>query len=87
MKGDVGGEGALHRCAAPGKVAPPENLMPGCPCGWGVFLFLTCYLQAVKGYTPLTTGLLFLPLVGCLMVGSAPKGGGPPPTLTRGNLY
>ena len=37
---------------------------------FGVFLFLTYYLQAVKGYSPLTTGLLFLPFVGCILVSS-----------------
>jgi hypothetical protein len=35
-----------------------------------VFLFLTYYLQAVKRYSPLTTGLLFLPFVGCILVSS-----------------
>jgi Major Facilitator Superfamily len=29
---------------------------------FGVFLFLTFYLQVVKGYTPLRTGFAFLPL-------------------------
>jgi EmrB/QacA subfamily drug resistance transporter len=37
---------------------------------FGVFLFLTYYLQLVKGYSPLTTGLLFLPFVGCILVSS-----------------
>jgi EmrB/QacA subfamily drug resistance transporter len=37
---------------------------------FGVFLFLTYYLQVVKGYSPLTTGLLFLPFVGCILVSS-----------------
>jgi hypothetical protein len=37
---------------------------------FGVFLFLTYYLQVVKGDSPLTTGLLFLPLVGCILVSS-----------------
>ena len=31
---------------------------------FGVFLFLTYYLQQVKGYSPVTTGLAFLPMVG-----------------------
>jgi len=35
---------------------------------FGVFLFLTYYMQDVKGYSPLTTGLLFLPMVGCILV-------------------
>ena len=37
---------------------------------FGVFLFLTYYLQVVKGYSPLTTGLLFLPFVGCILISS-----------------
>ncbi len=37
---------------------------------FGVFLFLTYYLQTVKGYSPLTCGLLFLPFVGCILVSS-----------------
>ncbi len=37
---------------------------------FGVFLFLTYYLQQVKGYSPLTCGLLFLPFVGCILVSS-----------------
>jgi EmrB/QacA subfamily drug resistance transporter len=34
------------------------------------FLFLTFYLQVVRGDSPLTTGLLFLPLVGGILVTS-----------------
>jgi EmrB/QacA subfamily drug resistance transporter len=37
---------------------------------FGVFLFLTYYLQVVKGYSPLTSGLLFLPFVGCILLSS-----------------
>jgi EmrB/QacA subfamily drug resistance transporter len=37
---------------------------------FGVFLFLTFYLQQVKGYSPLTCGLLFLPFVGCILISS-----------------
>jgi EmrB/QacA subfamily drug resistance transporter len=37
---------------------------------FGIFLFLTFYMQQVKGYSPLTTGLLFLPLVGGILVAS-----------------
>lgn len=37
---------------------------------FGTFLFLTFYLQAVKGYSPLTTGLLFLPMTGCILISS-----------------
>ncbi|MDT0346715.1 MFS transporter [Streptomyces litchfieldiae] len=35
---------------------------------FGVFLFLTYYLQASLGYTPIETGLAFLPMIGGLMV-------------------
>jgi len=37
---------------------------------FGTFLFLTFYLQVVKGDSPLTTGLLFLPLTGCILISS-----------------
>ncbi|MZF86034.1 MFS transporter [Streptomyces sp. SID5643] len=38
---------------------------------FGVFLFLTYYLQQSLGYTPIETGLAFLPMTGALMVTSA----------------
>jgi EmrB/QacA subfamily drug resistance transporter len=37
---------------------------------FGTFLFLTYYLQVVKGDSPLATGLLFLPMIGCILVSS-----------------
>src|SRR5690242_4892988 len=37
---------------------------------FGTFLFLTFYLQVVKGFSPLTTGLLFLPMIGCILISS-----------------
>jgi EmrB/QacA subfamily drug resistance transporter len=37
---------------------------------FGTFLFLTFYLQVVKTHSPLTTGLLFLPMVGCILISS-----------------
>jgi hypothetical protein len=37
---------------------------------FGTFLFLTFYLQVVKGDSPLTTGLLFLPITGCILISS-----------------
>jgi EmrB/QacA subfamily drug resistance transporter len=37
---------------------------------FGTFLFLTYYLQTVKGESPLATGLLFLPLIGCILISS-----------------
>jgi Major Facilitator Superfamily len=38
---------------------------------FGVFLFLTYYLQQNLGYSPLKTGLAFLPLTGALVITSA----------------
>ncbi|CBG75945.1 MULTISPECIES: MFS transporter [Streptomyces] len=38
---------------------------------FGVFLFLTYYLQQSLGYTPIETGLAFLPMTGALMITSA----------------
>jgi hypothetical protein len=35
---------------------------------FGVFLFLTYYLQQTLGYSPVASGLAFLPMVGALMV-------------------
>ncbi len=37
---------------------------------FGVFLFLTFYLQQVKAYSPVVCGLLFLPFVGCILISS-----------------
>ena len=37
---------------------------------FGVFLFLTYYLQEVKGYSPVTSGLAFLPMIGCILLSS-----------------
>jgi EmrB/QacA subfamily drug resistance transporter len=37
---------------------------------FGTFLFLTYYLQEVKRFSPLDTGLLFLPLIGCILLAS-----------------
>src|SRR5690349_12071607 len=37
---------------------------------FGTFLFLTFYLQVVKGYSPLATGLMFLPMTGCILISS-----------------
>jgi EmrB/QacA subfamily drug resistance transporter len=37
---------------------------------FGVFLFLTYYMQQIKGDSPLSTGLLFLPLIGCILISS-----------------
>jgi hypothetical protein len=37
---------------------------------FGVFLFLTYYLQLVKGFSPVTSGLAFLPMIVCAMISS-----------------
>ncbi|SEL25573.1 MFS transporter [Streptacidiphilus jiangxiensis] len=37
---------------------------------FGVFLFLTYYLQQILGYSPVTTGLAFLPMVVCMVISS-----------------
>ena len=33
-------------------------------------MFLTYYLQDVKGYSPVTSGLAFLPMIGCILLSS-----------------
>jgi EmrB/QacA subfamily drug resistance transporter len=37
---------------------------------FGVFLFLTYYLQQVKGYSPVASGLAFLPMIACILLAS-----------------
>jgi EmrB/QacA subfamily drug resistance transporter len=37
---------------------------------FSVFLFLTYYLQQVKEYSPVTCGLAFLPMFGCILISS-----------------
>ncbi|GGZ43659.1 MFS transporter [Streptomyces poonensis] len=37
---------------------------------FGVFLFLTYYMQIIMGFTPVRTGLAFLPMVGAMMTGT-----------------
>ncbi|MFD9124299.1 MFS transporter [Kitasatospora sp. NPDC059571] len=41
---------------------------------FGLFLFLTYYLQAVKGYSPVATGLGFLPMIVGMVAGSTQIG-------------
>ena len=57
---------------------------------FGIFLFLTFYMQQVKGYSPLTTGLLFLPLIAGILVASTLYSAlppvGPRPLVTAGML-
>ncbi|MFD0687296.1 MFS transporter [Actinomadura fibrosa] len=38
---------------------------------FGAFLFMTYYLQAVKGYSPIRTGVAFLPMVTTVLVSAA----------------
>jgi EmrB/QacA subfamily drug resistance transporter len=37
---------------------------------FGVFLFLTYYLQQVKGYSPVLSGIAFLPMIACILLAS-----------------
>jgi len=37
---------------------------------FGLFLFLTYYLQVIQGYSPVTTGLAFLPMTAGMMTGA-----------------
>ncbi|TGG84620.1 MFS transporter [Streptomyces albus] len=41
---------------------------------FGLFLFLTYYLQVVKGYSPVRTGVAFLPMVAGMITGSTQFG-------------
>src|SRR5438132_6455420 len=56
---------------------------------FGTLLFLTFYLQVVKGNSPLTTGLLFLPMIGSILISSnlsSNIGLGPRPLIAAGML-
>ena len=37
---------------------------------FGIFLFLTYYLQEIKNYSPVTSGLAFLPMIACILLSS-----------------
>ncbi|MCC3776728.1 MFS transporter [Streptomyces sp. UNOB3_S3] len=41
---------------------------------FGLFLFLTYYLQVVRGYSPVKTGLAFLPMIATMITGSTQIG-------------
>ncbi|MFI9239572.1 MFS transporter [Streptomyces sp. NPDC053079] len=41
---------------------------------FGLFLFLTFYLQVVRGYSPVKTGLAFLPMIATMIAGSTQIG-------------
>jgi EmrB/QacA subfamily drug resistance transporter len=57
---------------------------------FGVFLFLTYYLQLILGYSPVKTGVAFLPLIAGLMITSTTSSGillprmGPRPLIPLG---
>jgi EmrB/QacA subfamily drug resistance transporter len=59
---------------------------------FGVFLFLTFYLQQTKGFSPIRTGLAFLPLTATIVIASTSANVvllrriGPRPLLTLGML-
>jgi EmrB/QacA subfamily drug resistance transporter len=59
---------------------------------FAVFLFLTYYLQINRGYSPVTTGLAFLPMVGAIVVMSTSSNAillarvGPRPLVMTGML-
>jgi EmrB/QacA subfamily drug resistance transporter len=59
---------------------------------FGVFLFLTYYLQQTLGYSPIETGFAFLPMVGAVMVAATLSTSvllprvGPRPLVTAGML-
>jgi Major Facilitator Superfamily len=59
---------------------------------FGVFLFLTYYLQKTLGYSPVTTGLAFLPMVVMIVIGSTTSNAvllprfGPKPLVPTGML-
>ncbi|HUJ35074.1 MAG TPA: MFS transporter [Solirubrobacteraceae bacterium] len=59
---------------------------------FGVFLFLTYYLQKTLNYSPVVTGLAFLPMVGMIVIGSTTSNAvllgrvGPKPLVPTGML-
>jgi EmrB/QacA subfamily drug resistance transporter len=59
---------------------------------FGVFLFLTYYLQETLDYSPVTSGLAFLPMIGAIIVASTTSSGvlmprfGPRPLIPVGLL-
>jgi len=59
---------------------------------FGIFLFLTYYLQQTLGFSPVVTGVAFLPLIACLMASSVTSNivlmprTGPRPLATAGML-
>src|ERR1700740_2032580 len=59
---------------------------------FGIFLFLTYYLQLTLGYSPVTTGLAFLPMIAGIIASSPTSSGslmprfGPRPLVPAGLL-
>jgi hypothetical protein len=60
------GSGARHWLML--VVVSIAQLMAVLDVSVGLFLFLTYYLQLVKGFSPLTSGLAFLPMIVCIAV-------------------
>jgi len=60
---------------------------------FGIFLFLTYYLQLSLGYSPVKSGLAFLPMIGAIIVSSTTSSGalmprvGPRPLVPTGLLF
>ena len=69
-----GRAGRPTRCCRPGWCSTATGAAPTCRCSsprpgmFGIFLFLTYYLQQTLGYSPLVTGVAFLPISGGLIV-------------------
>jgi hypothetical protein len=59
---------------------------------FGIFLFLTFYLQLTLGYSPVKSGLAFLPMIAAIVAASTTSSGvlmprvGPRPLITAGML-
>jgi Major Facilitator Superfamily len=60
---------------------------------FGIFLFLTYYLQLTLAYSPVKSGLAFLPMIAAIVVASTTSSGvlmprvGPRPLVTAGLLF
>ena len=63
----AGAPGPARACA-PGTTRAYLSILIGTAGLFGTFLFLTYYLQQTLGYSPLVTGVAFLPISGGLVV-------------------
>jgi EmrB/QacA subfamily drug resistance transporter len=73
---------AVRQARAPQPLLPPRVVLDRNRGGayltmliasagmFGIFLFLTYYMQQTLGFSPVVTGLAFLPMVACIMVTS-----------------